>query len=209
MNLGAFQSVAQYYVGILAATILVIAANAGIIGVSRLTYSMGQYQQLPDRIRRISPVTRTPVTAIVVFGVVACLVMLPGKAAFLGTMYSFGAMLSFTIAHVALIGLRWRLAHDNMRELPGDVEVESEEAWYRAPGNLRLKSFDLPLFAVFGGIATAIAWLTVIVFYVGRPEGKVAELGPGADQHRRRRVHLAGARRHHLRPLSPGTRACR
>jgi APA family basic amino acid/polyamine antiporter len=178
MNLGIFQTGAQYYVGILAATILVIAANAGIIGVSRLTYSMGQYQQLPDRIRRISPVTRTPVTAIVVFGVVACLVMIPGQAAFLGTMYSFGAMLSFTIAHVSLIGLRWRLAHDNMRKLPGDVEVESEEAWYRAPGNLRFRGVDVPLFAVFGGLATAAAWLTVIVFYIGRPEGKVAQLGP-------------------------------
>ena len=45
----------EYYVGVLAATILVIASNAGIFGVSRLTYSMGQYQQLPDRLRRISP----------------------------------------------------------------------------------------------------------------------------------------------------------
>jgi len=178
MEFGMFQTAAEYYVGILAATILIIASNAGIIGVSRLTYSMGQYQQLPDRIRRISPVTRTPATAIVVFGVVACLVIIPGKANFLGTMYSFGAMLSFTIAHVSLIGLRWRLAHNRMRKLPGDVEVESEEVWYKAPFNLRLKSFDLPLFAVFGGLATAIAWLTVIVFYIGRPEGRVAELGP-------------------------------
>src|SRR6266516_1887504 len=39
MNLGAFQTTAEYYVGVLAATILLIASNAGIIGVSRLTYS--------------------------------------------------------------------------------------------------------------------------------------------------------------------------
>ena len=37
-----------YYVAILAATILIIATNAGIIGVSRLTYSMGQHRQLPE-----------------------------------------------------------------------------------------------------------------------------------------------------------------
>ena len=49
MNLGVFQTAAEYYVGVLAATILLIASNAGIIGVSRLTYSMGQHQQLPDR----------------------------------------------------------------------------------------------------------------------------------------------------------------
>src|ERR671934_76197 len=89
MDLGAFQSAAQYYVGILAGTILLIASNAGIIGVSRLTYSMGQHQQLPERLRQISPRFRTPATAIGVFGVVACLVMIPGKANFLGTLYSF------------------------------------------------------------------------------------------------------------------------
>ena len=60
MDLGVFQTAMQYYVGVLAATILLIASNAGIFGVSRLTYSMGQYQQLPERLRRISPRFRTP-----------------------------------------------------------------------------------------------------------------------------------------------------
>ena len=38
------------WVGILAATILLIATNAGLIGVSRLTYSLGQHRQLPPAI---------------------------------------------------------------------------------------------------------------------------------------------------------------
>ena len=83
MNLGVFQTAMEYYVGVLAATILLIASNAGIFGVSRLTYSMGQYQQLPDRLRRISPRFRTPSVAIVVFGAIACIVMIPGQADFL------------------------------------------------------------------------------------------------------------------------------
>ena len=49
MDLGALQHPAEIYVGVLAASILFIATNAGMIGVSRLTYSMGQYRQLPDR----------------------------------------------------------------------------------------------------------------------------------------------------------------
>ena len=36
------------------------------------------------------------------------LTVLPGETAFLATMYSFGAMLSFTIAHVSVIRLRKR-----------------------------------------------------------------------------------------------------
>ena len=47
-----------YYVAILAATILIIATNAGIIGVSRLTYSMGQHRQLPEALRRVHPRSR-------------------------------------------------------------------------------------------------------------------------------------------------------
>ena len=35
----------RIYVGILAATILLIATNAGVIGASRITYSMATYQQ--------------------------------------------------------------------------------------------------------------------------------------------------------------------
>jgi APA family basic amino acid/polyamine antiporter len=166
MNLGIFATTMEYYVGILAATILLVATNAGIIGVSRLTYSMGQYQQLPDRLRQISPRFRTPSAAIGIFGLVACLVMIPGQADFLGTLYTFGAMLSFTIAHLALIGLRWRLARSQMRKLPGDVRAEAEEDWYRAPFNMRWRGVDVPLFAVFGGIGTFAAWIVVMALNV-------------------------------------------
>ncbi len=165
MHLGVFQTAMEYYVGILAATILLIASNAGIIGVSRLTYSMGQYQQLPDRLRRVSPRFRTPANGIALFGLIACLVMLPGQEEFLGTLYAFGAMLSFTIAHAALVGLRWRLARSRMRRLPGDVEVEQEEAWYRAPLNVRVRGVDLPLFAILGGLGTFAAWIAVMTLY--------------------------------------------
>src|SRR6185295_15959577 len=83
-DLGALQHAAELYVGILAATILLIAANAGIIGVSRLVYSMGIHRQMPDQLRRLHPKYRTPWIGIVVFAVVAILITLPGKAEFLG-----------------------------------------------------------------------------------------------------------------------------
>ena len=55
MDLGSLQHPAEIYVGILAATILFIATNAGILGVSRLSYSMGQHRQLPELLRRAAP----------------------------------------------------------------------------------------------------------------------------------------------------------
>jgi APA family basic amino acid/polyamine antiporter len=166
LGLGALQTPVSYYVGLLAATILVVAANAGTIGVSRLTYSLGQHRQLPDRLGQISARSRTPVAALLVFAALACLAMVPGQEVFLGNMYAYGAMLSFTTAHVALIGLRWRLAHNRMRRMPGDVEVVNGEGeWYRAPLNVRAGGFDVPVFAVIGALATAGSWVTVMALH--------------------------------------------
>src|SRR5881227_2677602 len=124
IDLGVLQGPAEVYVGILAATILFIATNAGLIGVSRLTYSMGQHRQLPERLRQLHPRFRTPYIAIGVFGAVAALTILPGKATFLGTVYAFGAMLSFTIAHISVIALR--------------MKEPDEERPYRGPGTITL-----------------------------------------------------------------------
>src|SRR5215217_2729402 len=141
----------RYYVGVLAAVILIIATNAGLIGVSRLTFSMGQHRQLPDRIRQVHPRFHTPYIAILAFSLIAALTMLPGKTDFLATMYSFGAMLSFTIAHVAVIRLRQR-------------QPKHKRLW-KAPVNVRAFGFDVPVLAVLGGLGTFAAWVIVIVLH--------------------------------------------
>src|SRR3989440_2007891 len=106
LHLGALQHAGEIYVGLLAATILFIATNAGIIGVSRLVYSMGLHRQVPDMLRQLHPRFRTPWNGILAVGAIAGLTPVPGQAVFLGNMYAFGAMLSFTIAHLAVIRLR-------------------------------------------------------------------------------------------------------
>ena len=94
------------WVGILAATILVIATNAGLIGVSRLTYSLGQHRQLPPMLARVHPKRLTPYVSIIVFGFIACLLIVPGKTNLLADLYVFGSMISFTAAHLSVIALR-------------------------------------------------------------------------------------------------------
>jgi APA family basic amino acid/polyamine antiporter len=151
LHLGPLQHAGEIYVGLLAATILLIATNAGIIGVSRLVYSMGLHRQLPDRVRELHPRFRTPWIGILVFGAIACLTLIPGQATFLGNMYAFGAMLSFTIAHLSVIRLR---IADPDRERP-----------YRGPGTLRVAGRELPLFAVLGGLGTFLAFVTVTALH--------------------------------------------
>ncbi len=104
---GTVLSVAKVYVGILAATILFIATNAGVIGASRITYAMAGYRQIPEIFRRLHPRFKTPWLSLLVFGgIISIAVLLPGKTTFLGNMYAFGAMLSFSIAHASIIALR-------------------------------------------------------------------------------------------------------
>jgi len=146
---GAFLSAAKIYVGVLAATILFIATNAGVIGASRITYSMSSHRQLPERFRRLHPKFKTPWLSLLVFaGFFSILFMLPGNVDFIGRMYAFGAMLSFTIAHAAVI---------QMRRKPPPIEVP-----YRVRPNLKLGRVSWPLFAIVGGIGTGLAWIVVV-----------------------------------------------
>jgi basic amino acid/polyamine antiporter, APA family len=152
LHLGPMQGAGEVYVGLLAATILFIATNAGIIGVSRLVYSMGLHRQMPDRLRQLHPRYGTPWVGIGVFGAIACVTLIPGKATFLGFLYAFGAMLSFTVAHISVIELRTK---EPDRRRP-----------YRGPGTIRIGGREVPLFALFGGMGTGLALVTVTALHL-------------------------------------------
>ncbi|HEY2141150.1 MAG TPA: APC family permease [Solirubrobacteraceae bacterium] len=152
LHLGALQGAGEIYVGLLAATILFIAANAGILGVSRLVYSMSLHRQIPDRLGQLHPRFSTPWIGILLFGAIACLTIVPGKAEFLGNMYAFGAMLSFTIAHLSVIRLR--------------VKEPDQARPYRGPGTLTVAGRELPLFALLGVLGTGLAFVTVTILHL-------------------------------------------
>jgi APA family basic amino acid/polyamine antiporter len=158
---GVLLDVLRVYVGVLAATILVIATNGGVIGASRITYAMASYRQLPEVFRRVHRHFRTPWIALLVFaGLAPVATLLPGRVDFLGTMYAFGATLSFTIAHVSITVLRHRRRND--------------ELVFRGRPNLRIRGVDWPLFAVLGMVGTGLAWLVVVV---QSPDARYAGLG--------------------------------
>jgi APA family basic amino acid/polyamine antiporter len=86
--------------------------------------------------------------AILVFSGIAMLTLIPGETELLATLYSFGAMLSFTIAHISVIRLRQKYP-------------DKEREW-KPPGSVRMFGFDVPLTAVFGGFGTFAAWIVVM-----------------------------------------------
>jgi basic amino acid/polyamine antiporter, APA family len=148
---GTVLKLAQDYVGILAATILFIATNAGLIGISRLSWSLAEHRQLPSIFSQLHARFRTPWFTIVFYSIIAGLLILPGETQLLGNLYSFGAMLSFTTAHVAVIALRVR---EPDRERP-----------YRLPWNVRIRGADIPMTAVLGAIGTFGAWCAVVALH--------------------------------------------
>ena len=148
---GTVLTVGRYYLGFLAATILFIATNAGMIGISRLSWSLAEHRQLPSIFSQLHPRYRTPWFTLIFFSMLASTLILYGNTEVLGNLYSFGAMLSFTTAHAAIVRLRVK---DPDRERP-----------YRSPWNIRIKGAAIPMTAVIGGLGTFLAWVAVTVLH--------------------------------------------
>ena len=151
LGLGAgMTEVLEVYVGILAAVILLIATNAALIGVSRLTYSMGQHRQLPERLRQVHPRFRTPYIAILVFSAVArSLTVVPGETDLPGD---------------DVLVRRDALVHDRARL--GDPAAQAASrpasAAWKPPLNVRVRGVEVPLTAVLGGLGTFGALVVVM-----------------------------------------------
>ncbi len=146
------------WIAILAATILVIGTNAGIIGASRLAYSMSVHKQLPPILSRVHPKRLTPYVSIALFGIIAAVLVAPGSIAALADLYAFGAMISFTVAHICVVTLRFKMP-------------DAERPW-RTPINIPFRGKSIPVLAVLGGLGTATVWVVVVLTHAaGRTVG--------------------------------------
>ena len=68
---------------------------------------------------------------------------------FVGTLYSFGATLSFTVAHASIVALRRK--------------SDDEELLTARGRTCASRGVDWPLFAILGGLATGISFLVILV----------------------------------------------
>ena len=145
------------WVGLLAAIILMVAANAGLIGASRLSFNMGEHFQLPRTFYNLHKKFKTPYVSLAIFGILGSLVIVwsGGSLNALAELYSFGAMLAFFCAHVSLIVHRFKFP---------DVERP-----FKAPLNITIKGKSLSITAIIGAIMTMSVWLLVIIT---KPNGR-------------------------------------
>ncbi|MFQ5996065.1 MAG: APC family permease [Dehalococcoidales bacterium] len=141
-------------IAILAGTILLIATNAGLIGISRLAFSLGSHKLLPPALSRIHPRFKTPYISIILFSIVAILILIPGffeANVFknMGALYAVGSLLAFMFAHASILSLRIRKP-----ELPRPFKLR----W-----NIKVKGRELPISAILGITALAVIWLIILI----------------------------------------------
>jgi len=141
-------------IAVLAATILIVATNAGVMGISRLAFSLGTHQQLPATLSRVHHRFRTPYISIILFCLIALVVLIPGffsEGFFedLGALYTFGALLSFAFAHASILSLR--------------VRKPDLERPFKLHFNIKIKGREIPITAVIGLVATASIWGVIVV----------------------------------------------
>ena len=136
---------AGIWVGFLAFTILVIATNAGLIGISRLSYSMAGADLMPRVFAALHPKFKTPMVSIVTFGIVGALLVVPGiwvgshEIDLMSAVYSLAATFAFCAAHLAVMRLRF-------------VEPELYRP-YRMPGNIKFGRESIPILSLVGALA--------------------------------------------------------
>ena len=107
----AFAHVLRIYVGLTGALVLLTAATTSVSGFGRLAYSLGEHGQLPrvfGRLHRrtlVSPQAMIAATAIAI-GLLLATSFLTDTVSFLASLFSFGVLLAFTAAQLAVIRLR-------------------------------------------------------------------------------------------------------
>jgi APA family basic amino acid/polyamine antiporter len=178
------QTIYKPLVAVLAATILLTASNAGMMGISRLAFNLGMHQEMPSALRRIHTRFKTPYLSIILFSLVVLLVLIPGffPGEFftkLGALYAFGSLLCFALAHLSILSLRVRKP-----DLPRPFKLGL---------NISIRGRKLPLTAILGLLATSGIWLVIIIM---QPYSRLVGfswmfLGLLAYYLYRRRVHLS------------------
>src|SRR5215471_3156744 len=139
------------YVALLGATLLLISANSGVFGASRITYSMARFNLLPRWFARVHPKFRTPIRSLLVFSAIALVELWlaglsPNVYDVLANMYAFGAATAYMLVFISLLVLRFK---DPWTPRP-----------FKVPFNIRIRGKDgearlLPIAGVLGFLGQA------------------------------------------------------
>lgn len=135
-----------------------VSTNTGVIGVSRVTFSMGRLKLMPALFRKLHPRYRSPYVTIILFSVVATLIILanlslPGidLLGLVASLYNFGALIAYMYVNLSLIALR---------------NTDPRPRGWKIPGSLRVrrstKVYEIPLLPLVGFVSTLLVWIIIV-----------------------------------------------
>src|SRR5438445_737616 len=133
------------WVGFLSFPILPIGNKAGLIGISRLSYSLAGAEMLPRRFATLHPKFKTPYISIIVFGVLSAMLVVAGILIhakvidLMSAVYSLAATFAFASAHLSVMRLRF-------------IEPDLYRP-YRMPLNIKFGRDSVPVLSLVGALA--------------------------------------------------------
>jgi basic amino acid/polyamine antiporter, APA family len=153
-----YGNILRFFVGASGALILLAAITTSLSGFSRLAYSLGEHGQLPRSFGRLHRRTHVSPHAIVsaaalASGIVIASPFIEKDVTFLASVFSFGILLAFTAAQLAVIKLRI-------------VEPDLPRP-YRVPFNITVGRVEIPLPAVVGSVLTIAVWIDAMATHPG------------------------------------------
>jgi APA family basic amino acid/polyamine antiporter len=147
------KDLARATVGVTVAATLIVFMNGQMLGIARLAYSLATNRQIPSLAGRLHERRGTPYIAIMFATVIAFALAVPHDLDFLAGLFAFGAMVTFSIAHLSVIVLRYR--------------ESGRPSAFRVPVSLKAGPGTLPLPAVLGAVFSILAWVSVVVLHSG------------------------------------------
>jgi len=165
-----FGDVLRVYVGLTGALVLLAAATTSISGFGRLAYSLGEHGQLPrpfGRLNRrtlVSPAATLSAAAISIAMVIGATYHRHGVT-FLASLFSFGVLLAFTAAQLAVVKLR--ISQPDLRRP------------FRVPLGVRVGGAVVPVPSLVGAFLTGAVFVAAMVTHVGARYGGPAWLLAG------------------------------
>ena len=160
--------VAGPFAAFLGATILFISSNTGVMGDSRLIFSMSHFRLVSRWFRHVHPKHRTPSNAIVGFGWVGIVLTIiafltPRVLDTLANLYAFGATFGYMLVFTSLIRLRFTDPYT-----PRPYKVPLNIKWKRKDGS----AVEVPVLGFLGLLGVSSIFLTVIITHeIGRIVG--------------------------------------
>ena len=164
-----FGQIFRVYVGLTGALVLLAAVTTSISGFGRLAYSLGEHGQLPAVFGRLHRRTLVAPAAVVSAAGISIALLIGTSftraVPFLASLFSFGVLLAFTAAQLAVLELR--RSQPKLRRP------------FRVPFGVRVQGAVAPVPTIVGAVCTAAIFVAAMATHAGARYGGPVWLAAG------------------------------